>query len=44
MKVQDPPASGYNKVSFRNGNEERPDGFLSYSANGTVTVMNKEMK
>ncbi|KAG8013948.1 Transferrin receptor protein 1 [Nibea albiflora] len=37
VKVQDPPASGYNKFVFKNGNEERPDGFLSYSANGNVT-------
>ncbi|KAG8013949.1 Transferrin receptor protein 1 [Nibea albiflora] len=37
VKVQDPPASGYNKFIFKNGNPERPDGFLSYSANGNVT-------
>lgn len=41
VKVQDPPASGFNKFVFKNGNEERPVGFLSYSAIGTVTVMNK---
>ncbi|XP_030607287.1 transferrin receptor protein 1-like isoform X2 [Archocentrus centrarchus] len=37
VKVQDPPASGYNRIVFKNGSEERPRGFLSYSANGTVT-------
>ncbi|KAM4605469.1 transferrin receptor protein 1-like [Polymixia lowei] len=36
VKVQEPPASGTNRVSF-NGVEERPSGFLSYSAIGTVT-------
>ncbi|XP_040910444.1 transferrin receptor protein 1-like isoform X2 [Toxotes jaculatrix] len=36
VKVQDPPASGYNRIVF-NGKEDHPDGFLSYSANGTVT-------
>ncbi|XP_070830659.1 transferrin receptor protein 1-like [Chaetodon trifascialis] len=35
VKVQDPPVSGFNKFVF-NGVEERPTGFLSYSANGTV--------
>lgn len=40
MKVQDPPLSGYNRVVFKNGNEERPTGFLSYSACGTVMVRN----
>lgn len=40
VKVQDPPASGFNKFVFKNGNEERLDGFLSYSAIGKVTVMN----
>lgn len=38
VKVQDPPLSGYNRIVFKNGNEERPTGFLSYSACGTVTV------
>lgn len=38
VKVQDPPLSGYNRVVFKNGNEERPTGFLSYSACGSVTV------
>ncbi|XP_034469237.1 transferrin receptor 1a isoform X2 [Hippoglossus hippoglossus] len=33
VKVQDPPASGSNRFVF-NGTEERPTGFLSYSANG----------
>ncbi|KAK9538845.1 hypothetical protein VZT92_003992 [Zoarces viviparus] len=37
VKVQDPPASGSNRFVFRKGREERPEGFLSYSANGTVT-------
>ncbi|XP_026170321.1 transferrin receptor protein 1 isoform X3 [Mastacembelus armatus] len=36
VKVQDPPASGFNKLVFKNGKEERLDGFLSYSASGTV--------
>ncbi|KAM9349969.1 transferrin receptor protein 1-like [Symphorus nematophorus] len=36
VKVQDPPASGSNKVVFK-GKEERPSGFLSYSASGAVT-------
>lgn len=40
VKVQDPPRSGSNRVVFRNGNEERPTGFLSYSACGTATVRN----
>lgn len=40
VKVQDLPASGFNKFVFKNGNEERPDGFLSYSATGTVKVIN----
>ncbi|XP_070700653.1 transferrin receptor protein 1-like [Pempheris klunzingeri] len=37
VKVQDPPASRSNKLKFKNGREERPTGFLSYSGNGTVT-------
>ncbi|XP_030607288.1 transferrin receptor protein 1-like [Archocentrus centrarchus] len=37
VKVQDPPASGYNRIVFKNGSEERPRGFLSYSAQGTAT-------
>ncbi|TKS80198.1 Transferrin receptor protein 1 [Collichthys lucidus] len=36
VKVQDPPASGYNKFVYKNGSEERLDGFLSYSGNGAV--------
>ncbi|XP_070774759.1 transferrin receptor protein 1-like [Enoplosus armatus] len=36
VKVQEPPASGSNRLVF-NGKEERPNGFLSYSANGNVT-------
>ncbi|XP_068557604.1 transferrin receptor protein 1-like [Cebidichthys violaceus] len=37
VKVQDAPASGSNRFVFKNGREERPVGFLSYSGNGTVT-------
>lgn len=37
VKVQDPPATGSNRFSFKNGSDERPEGFLSYSANGVVT-------
>ncbi|XP_077413901.1 transferrin receptor protein 1-like [Vanacampus margaritifer] len=37
IKVQDRPLNGFNKVIFKNGTEERPEGFLSYSANGNVT-------
>ncbi|XP_059199992.1 transferrin receptor 1a isoform X2 [Centropristis striata] len=36
VKVQNAPASGFNKFVFKNGTEERPKGFLSYSATGTV--------
>ncbi|XP_063317370.1 transferrin receptor protein 1-like isoform X2 [Pelmatolapia mariae] len=36
VKVQDPPASGYNRIVFKNRPEERPTGFLSYSASGTA--------
>ncbi|XP_026006785.1 transferrin receptor protein 1-like [Astatotilapia calliptera] len=36
VKVQDPPASGYNRIVFKNGSEEHPTGFLSYSASGTA--------
>ncbi|KAL3988137.1 glutamate dehydrogenase (NAD(P)+) [Sarotherodon galilaeus] len=36
VKVQDLPASGYNRIVFKNGPEERPTGFLSYSAIGTA--------
>ncbi|KAI3375219.1 hypothetical protein L3Q82_021726, partial [Scortum barcoo] len=36
VKVQDPPATGYNRIVFK-GKEEHPVGFLSYSGNGTVT-------
>ncbi|KAM9322781.1 transferrin receptor protein 1-like [Pholidichthys leucotaenia] len=35
VKVQDPPASGSNRITFKD-REERPTGFLSYSASGTV--------
>ncbi|TDH06268.1 hypothetical protein EPR50_G00129280 [Perca flavescens] len=37
VKVQDPPASGSNRVVFKNGSAMRPEGFLSYSATGEVT-------
>ncbi|XP_068587656.1 transferrin receptor protein 1-like [Cebidichthys violaceus] len=37
VKVQDAPASGSNRFAFKNGRSERPEGFLSYSGNGTVT-------
>lgn len=40
VKFHDPPSAGYNVVTFKDGNVERPRGFLSYSASGTVTVMN----
>ncbi|KAK5859587.1 hypothetical protein PBY51_021135 [Eleginops maclovinus] len=35
VKVQDPPASGYNTYHYKE-KEEHPEGFLSYSANGAV--------
>uniref|UniRef100_A0A8C2XCX0 Transferrin receptor protein 1 n=1 Tax=Cyclopterus lumpus TaxID=8103 RepID=A0A8C2XCX0_CYCLU len=37
VKVQDPPASGYNKFAYKKGRDEHPQGFLSYSPNGTAT-------
>lgn len=38
VKVQDPPALGYNKFVFKNASkEERPRSFLSYSASKNVT-------
>ncbi|XP_032421763.1 transferrin receptor protein 1 [Xiphophorus hellerii] len=36
IKVHDPPAVGYNTFVFKNASEERPRGFLSYSAVGSV--------
>uniref|UniRef100_A0A1A8IDL2 Transferrin receptor protein 1 n=1 Tax=Nothobranchius kuhntae TaxID=321403 RepID=A0A1A8IDL2_NOTKU len=36
VKVQDPPASGSNRIIYKNDPEERPKGFLSYSSNGSV--------
>ncbi|XP_053293176.1 transferrin receptor 1a [Pleuronectes platessa] len=36
VKVQDAPTSGSNRFVFKDGTEERPTGFLSYSANGIV--------
>ncbi|XP_068604482.1 transferrin receptor 1a isoform X2 [Brachionichthys hirsutus] len=38
VKVQVPPASGSNKIKFKDQSEERPEGFLSYSATGTVSA------
>lgn len=37
VKVQDAPASGSNSFNYK-GKQESPTGFLSYSANGTITV------
>lgn len=37
IKIQEAPAPGLNKVVFK-GREERPQGFLSYSATGTTKV------
>lgn len=37
VKIQDPPVSGSNHITF-NGMDERPTGFLSYSACGKVSV------
>uniref|UniRef100_A0A3Q3F7D1 Transferrin receptor protein 1 n=1 Tax=Kryptolebias marmoratus TaxID=37003 RepID=A0A3Q3F7D1_KRYMA len=37
IKVQDPPVSGFNKIVYKNGPEERPKGFLSYSKTGSLT-------
>ncbi|XP_033959771.1 transferrin receptor protein 1-like isoform X2 [Pseudochaenichthys georgianus] len=36
VKVQDAPASGSNSFNYK-GKQESPTGFLSYSANGTIT-------
>uniref|UniRef100_A0AAQ6IDT4 Transferrin receptor protein 1 n=1 Tax=Anabas testudineus TaxID=64144 RepID=A0AAQ6IDT4_ANATE len=36
VRVQDPPASGTNKITFK-GTNFRPSGFLSYSPSGRVT-------
>lgn len=41
VKVQEAPASGYNKFSFKDASEERPQSFLSYSPSQRVTVMKK---
>lgn len=41
IKVQDSPVSGFNKVVYKDGPEERPRGFLSYSRSGSVTVSDK---
>lgn len=40
IKVHNPPAAGYNTFVFKN-ESERPRGFLSYSAVGSVQVGNK---
>ncbi|XP_024129054.1 transferrin receptor protein 1 [Oryzias melastigma] len=37
VKVHDPPASGFNRIRYKDGAEESPKGYLSYSANGSVT-------
>ncbi|KAM9718645.1 transferrin receptor protein 1-like [Menidia menidia] len=37
VKVHDPPASGSNRILYRNRSEESPKGFLSYSPTGSVT-------
>ena len=38
VKVQDGPASGANRVVYKDQPAEFPKGFLSYSANGSVNV------
>lgn len=38
IKVQDAPAAGANRFVFK-GSAEYSKGFLSYSANGTATVI-----
>lgn len=43
VRVQDPPASGTNKITFK-GTNFRPSGFLSYSPSGRVTVIYKQNK
>ncbi|XP_053186332.1 transferrin receptor protein 1-like [Scomber japonicus] len=37
IKVHDPPASGYNKFTFKSESETRVEGYLSYSATKEVT-------
>ncbi|XP_042353410.1 transferrin receptor protein 1-like isoform X2 [Plectropomus leopardus] len=37
VKVQDAPASGFNRIKFKNETSKNLEGFLSYSATGTVT-------
>ncbi|XP_041658430.1 transferrin receptor 1a [Cheilinus undulatus] len=37
VKVQDPPASGFNVFVFKNGTAQRLEGFLSYSKTGKAT-------
>ncbi|KAM6989589.1 transferrin receptor protein 1-like [Tautogolabrus adspersus] len=37
VKVQDPPASGFNRFVFKNGTAQNLEGFLSYSATGKAT-------
>lgn len=41
VKVQEAPASGYNKFVFKDASEERPQSFLSYSPSQKVTVMKR---
>jgi len=41
VKVHDPPASGFNRVVYKNQSGESSKGFLSYSSNGSVTVSDK---
>lgn len=41
VKVQEAPASGYNKFSFKDASEEHPRSFLSYSPSQSVTVTGK---
>lgn len=38
VKVQEAPASGYNKFTFKDGGEEHPQSFLSYSRSQNSTV------
>lgn len=41
VKVQEAPASGYNKFTFKDAVEEHPQSFLSYSGSKNLTVMKK---
>lgn len=44
VKVQEAPASGYNRFTFKDEDEERPQSFLSYSPSRNVTVNKKKKK